>query len=114
MISGHEALIERLMFDGKTTAPEAAVKILAAEKEMRLVNLKKFKEEGKETAKVPVSEGGDISSDDAELSDEKLQEKTKADWDKDSKLRAEFSNDFDRYLSYVRAAKDKKFKVLGK
>lgn len=29
---GHEALIEALAFDGKTTGPEAAVKVLAAEK----------------------------------------------------------------------------------
>ena len=29
---GHEALIEALAFDGKTTGPEAAVKVLAAER----------------------------------------------------------------------------------
>ena len=29
---GHEALIEALAFDGKTTGPEAAVQVLAAEK----------------------------------------------------------------------------------
>ena len=29
---GHEALIEALAFDGKTSGPEAAVKVLAAEK----------------------------------------------------------------------------------
>jgi ClpP class serine protease len=34
-IPGHEALIERLAFDGKTTGPEAAVQILAAEKTLR-------------------------------------------------------------------------------
>jgi hypothetical protein len=32
---GHEALAARLMFDGKTTGPEAAVQILAAEKKIR-------------------------------------------------------------------------------
>jgi hypothetical protein len=34
-IPGHEALIERLAFDGTTTGPEAAVQILAAEKALR-------------------------------------------------------------------------------
>lgn len=34
-IPGHEALIERLAFDGATTGPEAAVQILAAEKALR-------------------------------------------------------------------------------
>jgi hypothetical protein len=32
---GHEALIAEMKFDGKTTGPEAAVRILAAEKEKR-------------------------------------------------------------------------------
>jgi signal peptide peptidase SppA len=34
-IPGHEALIESLVNDGKTTGPEAAMKVLAAEKEIR-------------------------------------------------------------------------------
>lgn len=34
-IPGHEALIAEMKFDGKTTGPEAAVRILAAEKEKR-------------------------------------------------------------------------------
>ncbi|NCC41461.1 MAG: S49 family peptidase [Gammaproteobacteria bacterium] len=34
-IPGHEALIERLAFDGATTGPEAAVQVLAAEKALR-------------------------------------------------------------------------------
>jgi hypothetical protein len=32
VIPGHEALIERLAFDGSTTGPEAAVQVLAAER----------------------------------------------------------------------------------
>lgn len=32
MAPGHEALIERLMYDGKTTGPEAAMAILQAKK----------------------------------------------------------------------------------
>jgi len=34
-LPGHEALIETLAFDGKTTGPEAAMAILAAEKQQR-------------------------------------------------------------------------------
>ena len=33
--AGHEALIEKLMFDGKTTGPEAAVQVLKAEQSAR-------------------------------------------------------------------------------
>lgn len=38
-IPGHEALIEQLAFDGKTTGPEAAVAVLAAEKALRQQHL---------------------------------------------------------------------------
>ena len=34
-LPGHEALIQTLMFDGKTTGDQAAVQILAAEKKRR-------------------------------------------------------------------------------
>lgn len=36
---GHEALIEQLKFDGQTTGPEAAVQILAAEKQRNRAHL---------------------------------------------------------------------------
>ena len=35
VLPGHEALIEGLAFDGKTTGPEAAMAVLAAEKQSR-------------------------------------------------------------------------------
>lgn len=35
VLPGHEALIETLAFDGKTTGPEAAMAVLAAEKQVR-------------------------------------------------------------------------------
>jgi hypothetical protein len=43
-IPGHEKLIADLKYDGKTTGPEAAVKVLAAEKEARIGYLKNMKE----------------------------------------------------------------------
>jgi len=40
---GHEAMVKALAFDGKTTGPEAAVQVLAAEKEARRTTLDKHK-----------------------------------------------------------------------
>lgn len=40
---GHEALIEQLMWDGKTTPAEAAQRVLAAEKEKRTKTLADLK-----------------------------------------------------------------------
>ncbi len=42
-LPGHAALIEQLKYDGTTTGPEAAVKILQHEKEARLVHRDKLK-----------------------------------------------------------------------
>jgi len=38
-MAGHEDLVGKLMFDGKTTGPEAAVQILAAEKKLKATAL---------------------------------------------------------------------------
>lgn len=42
-LPGHAALIEQLKYDGKTTGPEAAVKILQHEKESRTIHRDKLK-----------------------------------------------------------------------
>jgi len=44
LVPGHEALIEELAFDGKTTGPEAAVKVIAAEKLTRKTALENFQQ----------------------------------------------------------------------
>jgi hypothetical protein len=45
LIPGHEALIAALKFDGITTGPEAAVKVLAAEKTKQATSLADFRAE---------------------------------------------------------------------
>ena len=42
-LPGHTELIEQLKYDGKTTGPEAAVKILKVEKEARTIHRDKLK-----------------------------------------------------------------------
>ena len=42
-LPGHTELIEQLKYDGKTTGPEAAVKILQHEKEARIIHREKLK-----------------------------------------------------------------------
>ena len=45
-MAGHEELAAKLMFDGKTTGPEAAVQILAAEKKSKETALKNLADGG--------------------------------------------------------------------
>lgn len=58
LIPGHEALIEEMANDGKTTGPEAAVKVLAAEKVARNSALEKYNADG--TLKVPNAAGKEV------------------------------------------------------
>lgn len=52
-VAGHEELMETMLWDGKTTAAEAALKILAAEKGVREAKAKAFKSEAAATVKNP-------------------------------------------------------------
>lgn len=52
-LPGHAALIEQLKYDGKTTGPEAAVKILQHEKETRAIHRDKLKADALPTIEQP-------------------------------------------------------------
>lgn len=56
MMPGHEALIEGLMFDGKTTGEQAAVAVLQAERNLRAARYEDYKKDG--SASIPHGEGG--------------------------------------------------------
>lgn len=55
---GHEATIEQLMFDGKSTGSDAALAIVAEEKRLRTKASDDYKEDGK--IEVPVTEPGEL------------------------------------------------------
>jgi ATP-dependent Clp protease, protease subunit len=95
---GHEKLIAELVADGKTTGPEAAVKVLAAEKQIRLNAQASLDADGVDpVAHNNPPDGNDPPADDEDLP---IEERAKAEWDKDGKLRKEFSGDFKVYLAY--------------
>lgn len=90
-LPGHDDLIARLAFDGKTTGPEAAVQVLAAEKVARAQGLDQFKAGANQAA--PASTAGDGQT---KTHDEQL----KAKWDADQKMQAEFAGDFEAFKAY--------------
>ena len=53
-LPGHTELIEQLKYDGKTTGPEAAVKILQHEKEARTIHREKLKTDALAPIEQPV------------------------------------------------------------
>jgi len=111
LIPGHEDLIQTLMFDGETTGPEAAVKILVAEKKLRTDTLEQHQKDAPDALPDP-STDKDTKTPDKD-SDLPVEERAKAAWDKDPVIRKEFDGDYDAYLAAERAILKGQAKVLG-
>lgn len=96
---GQDALMTELKFDGKTTGPEAALRVNAAEKALAKNRAANFKAD----APNPVvhTTAPDDAPSDPEQSPE---EKAKAAWDGDKALRAEFGGNFASFMAYEKAA----------
>lgn len=111
---GHEALVQTLAFDGKSTAAEAAVQILAAEKTKRGNALGALKTEGAQLAAVPAGSMADTSAldqqDDSHLP---IEERCKANWEKNPSIRGEFGT-LAAYTAYEKAVASGRVKILGK
>lgn len=114
LISGHEALINALKFDGKTSGPEAAVAVLNAERSKRAQVLTRLQGDAPATAAfaaAPATTTAQVTTDE---DNQPLEDRCKATWDKDANLRAEFGGKLERYVAYERANKSGRLKVLGK
>lgn len=115
---GHDALIAQLKYDGATTAGEAAMKILAAEKTTRATMAATIAAET--LGPVPHATAplvDDTSDDDAEPEDvaegDEIEASAKRKWTKDKALRAEFAGDFGAFVAYERAAGNGQVKIIG-
>ncbi len=111
-IPGHEKLIQKLKFDGKTTAGEAAIQMNQAEKVLRETVLTKLDKDAPDpvaTVLVP-----DVETSAAKDENLPIEDRAKTAWDKDPDLRAEFLNRFDAYLAYVKADEAGQVKILKK
>ena len=100
LLPGHEALIEMLKFDGKTTGPEAAVQILGAERAL----LDGKKKELMDGAQQPISQNNLNIRKQGEIDPNlPIEDQAKAIWNKSPDLRKEFGDDFDAYLAFTKA-----------
>lgn len=94
---GHDDLVASLVADGKTTGPEAALQILAAERGKGAERIKALRADAPE----PVAHAA--PDDDAQAASLPIDEQAKADWDKSADTRAEFGDHFGAYLAYRKA-----------
>lgn len=102
LMSGHDALINTLKFDGKTSGPEAAVAVLNAERGVKKAYLDNIIAESPAPVNRPaeVVEGPKIDQ------SAPIEERCKAEWDKDVNTRNEFDGDYEAYHSF-RVAEEK-------
>jgi len=100
-IPGHEKLIAGLKFDGKTTGPEAAVKVLEAEKALRETKRESFVADAQKP--LPAAPAPEKEDAEAELAKLPLEQQAKIRWDRSPELREQYKmGGFKAYLSYER------------
>ena len=112
LIPGHEALIESMIADGKTTGAEAMAAVIAAEKKTREGELAKIKAD----AIPPAAATPAPSADDAGVPVDPnlpVEERAKAEWDRKPEIRAEFGQ-VENYVAYKKAIEAGRARILGR
>jgi len=111
LIPGHEKLIAGLKYDGKTTGPEAAVKILEAEKNLRSGIVSNLAADAVKPIAQPTPPVVDGEGVDPNLP---VEERAKQRWDKNPKIREEFNNSFNSYLAFLKHEEAGHVRILKK
>ncbi len=105
LMPGHEKLIGELMFDGQTTGPQAAVKVLAAHRQQ----LENVQTDLQTDSPKPVTQA--LAP---ETEKPKSSKTPKEQWDADANLREEFGDDFDAFEAYCEATGKGMVKSISK
>lgn len=112
-LAGCEDLVMKAKQDGDMTAEKLALQIVAREKQRGTKYIDQSKEAEKEMPKVDPSFENTASQKVKVDQDAPLEDRTKAEWQNDPKLRSEFGNDYDSYLAYKKAFDSKQVKILS-
>lgn len=108
MLPGHEALIESMKADGKTTGEQAAIAVLNAEREKRKTRLQVLEDTALKPVPPSNTDGIQTTAIDANLP---VEERAKIQWDKSAEIRVEFGS-VQSYIAYLKAAESGKAKIL--
>jgi ClpP class serine protease len=92
-LAGHEALIAGMKFDGKSTGADAALAVLDAEKSLRSSAAAALAKDAPAPLKPTATPAVDAPAQDPMADTSKpVEERCKAKWDSDQKVRAEFTS----------------------
>lgn len=117
-LPGHEDLIAEAKKDSSITAEKLALKIISAEKRKASDYLANSKTSESEMPKIEPN----IEPDATSLAKQKekidanlpIEQRAKNLWDKDSKLRSEFGDDFESYHAFAKADEANQVRILSK
>ena len=112
-LSGHEDLVTQAKKDGDMTAEKLALQIIAKEKQRGTKYLESAKETEKEMPKVDPNFEASTSNKTKIDKNAPLEDRAKAEWQDDAKLRSEFGNDYDSYFAYKKASEANQVKILS-
>lgn len=108
-LSGHEALIQTLKFDGHTTGAEAAVQVLAAEKTANSKRLETFYAGAPQVPHAAAPADAAPPENDEHMT---ADERARRDWESKPGLHKEFSS-VNAYAAYLKASQSGRAKVFG-
>jgi hypothetical protein len=113
---GHEDLVAKLKYDGKTTGPQAAVQIIAAEKKkLGAIAADLRSDAGSPTVNSPTEDTTrtGVQQVDGSMSQEQVMAIAKREWGQNPKLHREFSGE-EQYCAFRKAEAAGRVRVLDK
>ncbi len=112
-LPGHEDLVAKAKQDVEMTADKLALQIVAREKQRGTKYVEQATAAEKEIPKVaPNFES--VSPEKAKVDkDAPLEDRAKAEWQNDAKLRSEFADDYDAYFAFKKASETNQVKILS-
>ncbi len=111
LIPGHEALINKLKFDGASSAGDAALAVNAAERATRAAQASAMANDAPDPLKQKPA--ATVQANAQPPADAPIEERAQAKWDSDAGLRAEFGGTFATYLAYAKAEDAGSVRVLS-
>ncbi|OAO02707.1 hypothetical protein A8B76_05030 [Roseovarius indicus] len=103
-VAGHDDLVAKAKADGKSTAADVALQIVKADKAAGKTHVDGLRavEDALDPppSDAPGANAGGTSEPDAHAP---IEDRAKAQWNKDASLRAEFADDFDSFLAFAKA-----------
>lgn len=113
-LAGHEALIAGMKFDGKSSGADAAMAVLSAEKSLRSKAAVALAADAPVPAKPAATPAVEAAAQDPMADTSKpVEERCKAKWDSDAKVRGEFTS-LAAFTAMTKAEESGQVRVLSK